>query len=303
MNKDCPLCGSTSIRSEERIEAANINYLYQRSLGVVNPLGVSMLEYEICGDCGLGFFDPMATGSENFYEDLQKFDWYYMTKKPEYAMAARYLPTNGNLLEVGAGRAAFASLVGRARYTGLEFNDKAIERARSTGISLLKETVEAHALTHAARYDAVVTFQVLEHVADPKSFLQACVDCLIPGGRLMIAVPSADGFLGRAVNSVLDLPPHHVSRWSDSTLHKIAQIFSLRCLSVEHEPVADYHLSWARQVQIETLLRRMFRLGQPLVDVSIGGRAVSLTSAMLARLLPIPVSHIQGHTVFACYEK
>lgn len=303
MNKDCPLCGSTSIRSEERIEAANINYLYQRSLGVVNPLGVSMLEYGICGDCGLGFFDPMATGSENFYEDLQKFDWYYMTKKPEYTMALRHLPAAGNILEVGAGRAAFAPLVGRNRYTGLEFNDKAIERAQSTGIFLLKETVEAHAITHAARYDAVVTFQVLEHVADPKSFLQACVDCLAPGGRLMIAVPSADGFLGRAVNSVLDLPPHHVSRWSDATLHMIAAIFSLRCLSVEHEPVADYHLSWARKVQIEAGLRRIFGLGQPIVDVSIGGRAVSLTSAILARLFPIPISHIKGHTVFACYEK
>jgi len=245
----------------------------------------------------------MTTGSEEFYEELQKFDWYYMTKKPEYEMASHYLPVNGSILEVGAGRAAFAEHAGRNLYTGLEFNDKAIERAQSAGITLLKETVEIHAATHAGEYEAVVSFQVLEHVADPNSFLRACVNCLAPGGRLMIAVPSSDGFLGWAVNSVLDLPPHHVSRWSDETLRMVANLFSLRCLSVDHEPVADYHIMWARQVRIETWLRQVLGLGHPLVDVSIGGRIVSMTSKILARLLPISVRHLKGHTVFACYEK
>ena len=303
MNMQCPLCGSSAVRCKEKVDATSLNYLYRKRLGIVNPLPVSSLEFCICENCGLGFFDPMITGSEEFYEKLQAFDWYYMATKPEYAMAQRYLPVDGNILEVGAGRGAFAHFGGRNRYIGLEFNDKAIERARSDGITLLKETVEAHALTHVAGYKVVVTFQVLEHVADTKSFLQACVDCLVPGGKLMIAVPSADGFLGQAVNSILDLPPHHVSRWSDTTLRMVAKLFDLRCVSIEHEPVARYHIKWARQVRIEAWLRRALGWGQPLVDVSVGGRVVSMTSAILARLFPVPVRHLQGHTVFACYEK
>lgn len=285
------------------METTAISDLYARSFRINAPFSISTLEFAVCGNCGLEFFDPMETGNEAFYEQLQKFDWYYMDMKPEYAIAARHLPASGRVLEVGAGRAAFAGFVGSGRYTGLEFNDKAIERARVAGIHLLKEPVEEHAVNHAGAYNAVVSFQVLEHVSRPGKFLQACVDCLAPGGRLMVAVPSADGFAGCAVNSVLDLPPHHVSRWRDATLRKIATLFGLRCLSIEHEPVADYHKTWARSVQVETWLRSRLGWGQPLIDVTARGRLLSVTAAVLGRLLPVPVRHLYGHTVFVCYEK
>ena len=84
-----------------------------------------------------GFFSPLETGGAVLCENLQKFDWYYMEEKEEFQIAMRFVPTTGSVLEVGSGKAAFATKVGVDRYTGLEFNDKAIEgRMKKIQLSL-----------------------------------------------------------------------------------------------------------------------------------------------------------------------
>lgn len=298
----CPLCKSHDSELVEVVDAAAISRVYAARLGVEARFTVPLLEYRRCRVCGLQYFDPSEPGDAELYEQLQRFDWYYMQDKWEYGYAASHIAQEDSLLEVGAGRAAFAKRVGSDRYLGLEFNDRAIEKARADGIHLIKQFVEEYAKT-GSLHDVVVSFQVLEHVLDPDSFIRGCVACLKSGGKLILSVPAHDGFAGKAVNHVLDMPPHHVSHWSKAVMAYLADRYGLDVIDIAHEPVAAYHVNWAKKIKVEDFLRRRLGLPRKLLDVMWPARLVGLVSLVLARLLPIPVHKDLGHTITAVYRK
>lgn len=300
---DCPLCGSLDVSLKESLSSSEIHYQYLRSFNIKTNLNDDKISYLICNDCKLGFFQPMVTGTESFYEQLQKFEWYYMTDKPEFNIAKKYISNIGNVLEVGSGKAAFASIVGEKRYVGLEFNDEAIIRAGRKGVTLLKETIEEHASNHRQEYATVTSFQVLEHVSNPSSFIQGCVDSLQHEGILIIAVPNHEGICGLTQNHLLDMPPHHVTHWSGETLTKIASKYGLELLAIELEPIAEYHKQSLHKISWEKRIRNFIRLKPSLLDYSFLARFISKVSIILAVLLPISIDNIKGHTVVAIYRK
>jgi 2-polyprenyl-3-methyl-5-hydroxy-6-metoxy-1,4-benzoquinol methylase len=299
----CPLCNSQNFELVETISAHEIEYLYKKNFAINISLNADKIDYLVCNDCKLGFFNPMATGDEILYEQLQKFDWYYMSVKSEFAIAKKYLPDTGSILEVGAGKAAFSNAVGKNRYLGLEFNDEAIARASANGVILIKESIEAHAINNKKKYKAVVSFQVLEHVPMPSSFIQGCVDSLQEGGCLILAVPNHDGLCGLAQNHLLDMPPHHVTHWSEMTLKRIASLFDLELVSIECEAVADYHLVWTRQMVWVRRLRNCFWIRPSLLDTSFAARFISKIASFLAKVIPPAIDQINGHAVVAVYRR
>jgi SAM-dependent methyltransferase len=298
----CPLCKSHDSELLEVIDAAAIARVYAAKLGIDARFSAPQLQYRHCGVCGLQYFHPPEPGDAQLYEQLQRFDWYYMEEKWEYSYAARHIDRNDRVLEVGAGRAAFAKLVGNDRYTGLEFNDCAIEKAHADGVRLLKQPVEEHAEAGHS-YDAVVSFQVLEHVPDPDAFIRGCIACLKAGGKLILSVPAHDGFANKAVNHVLDMPPHHVSHWSKAVMAYLPRRYGLDVIDIAHEPVAAYHVNWAKRIKVEDALRRRLGLPRKLLDVTWSARMIGLVSLVLARFLPISVPMELGHTITAVYRK
>ena len=299
----CLLCASASLRPIARIPGSHINDAYRRSFGINAGVVEASFDYLACGDCGLYFFSPPGDGNARLYEQLQRFDWYYANFKPEYTIAAKYLPAQGSVLEVGSGKAAFADLAGRARYRGLEFNDAAIARAGADGVTLLKEPIDVHAQSHPGHYAAVVSFQVLEHVCAPAAFIASCVEALAPGGTLILAVPDHEGLCGIAQNNILDMPPHHVSHWNPRTLAHVAVQFGLDAVAIEREPVAPMHIEWAQRSLVEQRLRRWVGLGPSLLDTRLASRLVGRTAAAIARWYPPNVDKVSGHTVVGCFRK
>ena len=93
-------------------------------------------------------------------------------------------------------------------------------------------------------------FQVLEHVTDPKGFMQGCVKALKSGGKLLMAVPVEDSFVGRAESTWLNMPPHHLTRWSNTALANAVRSVGVNPVETWHEPVADYDQAWHRTVVI-----------------------------------------------------
>lgn len=302
-NVACPLCNSEHIFLTEIIDASVIERVFLRSLNIKISFCIKELSYFQCKRCSLGFFDPVVTGDELFYEQLQNSEWYYMSEKPEYHLAKKFLPSFGKILEVGSGKAAFATFVGGDRYVGLEFNDEAIKRARSAGINLIKESIEQHSIGNRDKYSAVVSFQVLEHVANPADFIQGCVDSLHSGGCMVLAVPNHGGIPGIAMNNILDLPPHHVSHWGERTLTHIADQFNLEVVSIESEEVASFHEMWAYRSIFENNMREFLGIRRRLLDVSVLSRVIQRLAALQARFFSPSLEGIKGHTILACYKK
>jgi len=301
--KVCPLCQNVSSIQEQKLACRDIEYGYLNVLNINIQLPGDYLELLRCEGCGLRFFSPIITGEAALYERLQSIDWYYLNDKPEYYLAQKWLPDSGEVLEIGAGKAAFANFVGQDRYVGLEFNDAAIRRASNDGVKLLKESVQQHAICNNGRYAAVVSFQVLEHVSEVHSFVASAVDLLVPGGILLLAVPNHDGVCGITQDNILDMPPHHVTHWGAESLNSIAKIFQLELVGLEQEEIASIHYDWACQAVWNRRLRRVLGLHARLIDFSIIGRVISRVARLVAKIFPTDLSGISGHTILACYKK
>lgn len=307
---ECPLCGSTVPNLLEKVSVSGLVSLYKDILGVAVSdefSGGRELIYYSCSLCDLRFFHPLLTGSEGFYESLQKLDWYYLSDKEEYDFARRFVGQESKVLEVGCGRGAFAKKIPTSDYTGLEFSSKARDMGAKEGVKILNETVQEHAARAQERYDVVCSFQVLEHVSDVKGFLAGSLKCLKPGGLYIIAVPSEDSFVSTVTNSALNMPPHHVTRWTDKGLRSIAEIFKLQIVELRHEDLSDIHREWYRATMVLNRLNRALKRRQRLLDISLFGKVLAKVAHIIATHTALFANGAgvrpRGHSVVAVYRK
>lgn len=299
---ECPLCSSTTIVFLEKIKRRDLLKLYKNLTGKDFSYLINQdLEYYFCKHCELKFYFPLITGDEQFYNTLQKFNWYYLNNKYEFDYAKKFIKKRDHVLEIGAGRGVFAKKLLTKNYIGLDTSQKAKELANKEGIKIENETIEDHAKKINNFYDVVCCFQVLEHVSNPKNFLKASIDVLRKEGILIIAVPSENSFLKFATNNILNMPPHHLTRWSDSTLKYLSKIFNLDIIEIHHEPVSEIHKKWYMSTLIQSLL-----LKPKLLDLSIKRKVISKFSSFLSIIL---ISRLKkeffsyGHTVIAVFRK
>lgn len=266
MSSKCPMCGDANGSILASLDGTQLARAYADQFGIhTGPPPAPQILLRSCSRCTLRFFDPLWAGNESLYDQLQEHPWYYLQDKDEYEIAARHVGKADRVLEVGAGEGRFAARIEAASYVGLELNAKATARAQQRGVDLRRQTVEDHAVDHADHYDVVCHFQVLEHVTQPRQFLAAGASCLKPGGRLIVSVPNEMSFMGAESNNLLNLPPHHVTRWTAQALRNAGAEIGLEVLAVEYDRLSDLHVkSYARCVAQAALRRWMGRPRRPL---------------------------------------
>ena len=310
MNRCCPLCHSENIHEIENIHVADLEKSYKRMVGDSISdefIGIPDISFMCCSDCDLKFFNPAITGSETFYEKLQKIDWYYMDEKDEYDYAKKFINEKDSVLEIGSGKGAFSKKIKCNNYIGLELSSKAIDIAAKDNITILNESIQIHAVNNSNKYDVVCAFQVLEHVADIKSFIESSVQCLKPNGILIYSVPSADSFVSLAPNGFLNMPPHHISWWSDKALSNITDLFGIQLIDIYHEELAEIHKQWYAYIVTMRAINNVLGRKQPLIDRTPITNILKIPANIVGffykqwlnvkRILP------RGHSVTAVYRK
>lgn len=245
---ECLLCTHKELTVLDSFKVSDLIKSY-RSIAASYPLheemnGVETIEVMCCNSCDYRFYSPTLSGSDKFYEFLQTYDWYYSKNKPEFDFAKTHIKPSDAVLEIGAGSGYFAANLTCASYFGLEYNDKSIKEAAAKGIKLLRQSIEDLALVQPETFDVVCAFQVLEHVPQPGAFMKAAVTATKKGGKVIMAIPSADSYAAHFPNHALNLPPHHVSLWTDKNLSNMAQLFGLELVEIWHETCdkAQYQL-------------------------------------------------------------
>lgn len=299
---NCPLCKQEQIKVLEKIKNNDLIFLYQKMTDIDFSYLINQdIDFCECQTCKLKFFDPLITGDEKFYNTLQKYEWYYMDEKEEYHYAKKYISNEDKVLEVGSGKGAFAKHINSHNYIGLDFSENAKKMAAENGIIIENEMIQDYAKEHQEKFDIVVSFQVLEHVSDPKEFIESKLVALKKGGKLIIAVPSEDSFLKYVTNGILNMPPHHVTRWSDETFGYIARAYNLNIDSIYHEKVQNIHKQW----YLSSLVSNAF-LDTKLIDLTIMRKLINKFSSLVSRFLikNLPKEMLpNGHTVLVVFEK
>ena len=96
------------------------------------------------------------------------------------------------LLDVGCGGGILAESMAQrgADVTGIDMGEAPLAVAQlhslETGITIdyQQSTAEAMASQHPEQYDIVTCLEMLEHVPDPNSVIQACTNLVKPGGHI-----------------------------------------------------------------------------------------------------------------------
>jgi SAM-dependent methyltransferase len=279
----CLLCQSRDVSEVDRIQTHTLIDAWRQLYGidVEEELGdcKSIALYR-CHSCGFQYFQPStAAGSPSLYAQLCKMDWYYGAEKWEHDVALRDIEGATKIIEIGCGSGEF---IARARdekglpVEGLEQNPEAVEGARRRGLLVSAGDVREIALERPAGYDVVCSFQVLEHVPVPRDFLDSCLALLRPGGKLLLGLPNSRSFLRYQFN-LLDLPPHHMSRWDAHIVRELPSIFPLRLRTLRFEPLARNHVCSYLDTHVSRL--RPASWGRP----SRVPRLLSLLSVMIIR--------------------
>jgi SAM-dependent methyltransferase len=247
-----------------------------------------------CGDTGYQFFYPFSmTGDESLYRTLEANDWNYKEGKWEHDTALAHVPAGSRVLDIGCGRGSFlhrAQSQG-ATVTGIELNRSAAAAARARGIEVVEGLLQEHARQRPAFYDVVASFQVLEHVPDPRAFVEDCMRVLRPRGRLILGVPNNDGFL-RHADAPLNGPPHHMGLWNRRSLAALAQLFPLELRTFEVEPLAE--VDWYQAVMERRYLQGRWRRS---LYYRLGG------ARLFKRYLAENAATIAGHTLLAVFDR
>jgi len=99
------------------------------------------------------------------------------------------------VLDIGCGGGILAEAMARmgGKVTGIDMAEPSLEVARlhglESGINVDYEciTAEAYAEQHAGQFDVVTCMEMLEHVPDPASIVEACSKLVKPGGAVFFS--------------------------------------------------------------------------------------------------------------------
>jgi 2-polyprenyl-3-methyl-5-hydroxy-6-metoxy-1,4-benzoquinol methylase len=250
-----------------------------------------------CQQTKLRFFTPSdVAGSGKLYEQLQKFDWFYMPRKWEHGVALEDLKGCCNVLEIGSAFGDFvaAGLKADLNIQGIELNEAAVKIAQQRNLPVKFVDLYDFAKNNPESQDAICSFQVLEHIPNPQEFIEWSIQSLKPGGKLIFCVPNVESFLGYQYN-LLDMPPHHMLQWSEDAFRSLENLFPLKLEKVIREPLADYHVSAYLQAY-----RDHFRTINSLSSIVFN----RLTIALYSKLLNMGLKkHLVGQSIYVQFRK
>ncbi|HEX2542305.1 MAG TPA: class I SAM-dependent methyltransferase [Caldimonas sp.] len=291
---DCTQCGSPA-------------KFFFRTADRNRKLTGEQFDYFRCRRCGLIFLSPVPADLGAYYPPN-----YYEIPKSESELASRAATlhaskldvvqrhvTRGKLLEIGPAYGLFAHLAKQAGFdvSVIERDARCCAFLRDTvKVDVVESDDPVKGLRDLPPLDVIVLWQVVEHLPDPWSVLEAAARRLRPGGVLILDTPNPSAFqfrvLGRFWTHVD--APRHVTMIPAALLVERMGTLGLPVLSLTScDRIATGYngFGWAETFKSFLSNERW-------------GRAAHVAGRVLAKLLiPIERTGFRGSTYTAVFRK
>ena len=227
--------------------------------GRASLLGVdSGFRIERCEQCDLGFVNPrpndaqLAAFYEKYYDPGAAIpDKWEVEMRGVFDECRDWVlesSASGRVLDVGCSFGHFLRTMERAGFegVGVEPSSVAAEHASRIVRGEIHVTGFESVEFAAASFDAVVSLYVLEHVSDPRAFMQKVFDVLRPGGQAIIRIPYTRPLfpINRLMRRPLMYAPMHLNDFPPHTMKQFGYDLGFRRVDVRvgrhrkaHDPI------------------------------------------------------------------
>ena len=288
----CPLCEAKPLL-DQSVSVVDLVALWDTAgINVERIFSDKEIGKYACDNCDLGFYFPFFPGDDKFYGSLALWDWYYKHPgKTEYEFSSKLALPGMRLIDVGCGIGEFSEfLTKQVDFLGVELSSKSVELARTLGRNVKQIDINNAPDDFNNHFDMVTCFQVLEHIVDVDVFVKSLIKLCKPGGIIVIAVPNNDGFVGSAVNNILNMPPHHILLWNKSSLYFLASKYNLIVDTYIEERLTDVHRRWFFSVMIKRIAMRL--LFKPITVIDNDKTLLARVINRLATFLSSPLAFV-----------
>jgi len=170
----------------------------------------------------------------------------------EDVVAALGLPRGGAVLDVGCSSGAFLYQLnqrfpGAHEILGTDVSGAPLDYAESKGVPVLRGDFLAYDFG-GKKFDAVTFWAVLEHLLEPKRFLEKAASIVKPRGFCFVLVPNMRSLGVRAIGKRYRyIYPQHLNYFTAATLRRIVEtVFEVSEMAFTHfNPIVIWQ-DWRR---------------------------------------------------------
>jgi len=145
-----------------------------------------------------------------------------LTARARFAQIQGYCRP-GRWLDVGCSNGLMVQVANQAgmQAEGIDLSEVAILEGRGRSLSLVCSSIEDFHPPH--RFDTITCFDVLEHVLDPVSFLNAVRRLLVPGVTVCISVPDQGSLIRKLMGRrwYFYIPEEHLHYFNAANLQQL----------------------------------------------------------------------------------
>jgi SAM-dependent methyltransferase len=308
----CPACGGTATLPLELVEVDEAHSFYTTCLKERKALSrlVSVVngQYTMrkCETCSLEFADPLKAPPSGWYDAAYSLLPLYPADRWEFSEALSRCKKSDLLAEIGCGNGQFLRMCrdARMRAVGFDFSATAVRECNDEGLDACRLDVAglSDEISAVQDQDWVVAFHVLEHLDRPETLFKMAASLLKLSGRLLVAVPSDRRPARRyGERDFLDQPPHHMTRWTPSSLKAIGARTGWRLASIVYEPMTIKAQLWSISVRLLAYRAILGSRGRLSPSAEVATRALVLPLALMRLLATRPA--LSAHAMLAEYRR
>jgi 2-polyprenyl-3-methyl-5-hydroxy-6-metoxy-1,4-benzoquinol methylase len=213
----CPICDATE--SEPFLRKLELQLVCCTCCSMVyaNPVPAEM---------ATGIFYDKA-GSEYLTPEKLESDYADVRFERELRLFRAHCQ-RGSVLDVGCSSGGFLHQLKKRfpndyKILGTDVSSEPLAHAVKMGVPVVRG--EFLTQTFAEKFDAVTFWAVMEHLADPKTFLKKAASVLKPGGCCFILTPNLSSLAVRLIGSKYRyIFPEHLNYFTPQTLEKFARL-------------------------------------------------------------------------------
>lgn len=216
IHRPCPVCNADATTGFLKKDGLRLVRCDQCSMVYANPVPDEFVSGRYYDAAGPGYYLSAAKLESDYAE---------VRFERELGCFRRHC-RSGSVLDVGCSSGAFLFQLmrrypGDYRALGTDVSTAPLDYAESKGVPIARGDFLDLDLKE---FDAVTFWAVLEHLADPKRFLEKAWGALKPGGRCFVLVPNLDALAVRLIGSSYRyIYPQHLNYFSERTLRRMVE--------------------------------------------------------------------------------